>query len=61
MHGTFLPPRPIARDPQAERIAALSHEYLSATPDRREEIGAEVAALIDGGVTALPTVRQQKD
>ncbi|MGC1487613.1 MAG: hypothetical protein WA784_07480 [Albidovulum sp.] len=57
MHGTFLPPRPIARDPRAERIAALSHEYLSATPERREEIGAEVAALVDGGVAVFPSAK----
>jgi hypothetical protein len=54
MHGTFLPPHPVSRDPQAERIADLSQEYLAATPERREEIGAEVAALIEGNVAVFP-------
>lgn len=57
MHGNILPPRPIASDPLAERIAALSHEYLSATPERREQIGAGVAAIIEGIVEVFPSTK----
>lgn len=52
MHGTATPPLPIA-DPVQARIARLSHEFLSADAARRDAIGAEIAALIEGRVTPL--------
>lgn len=50
IHST---PRPITPDPRATRIADLSHEYLTASPVRREAIGEEVAAIIAGRVVVI--------
>lgn len=52
MHGNpiALPP---SSDPTARRIAALSDEYLGADPARKEEIGEEIAAMIDGKIVRL--------
>lgn len=52
MH-THATPRPIASEPKAARIAALSEEYLSASPARREDIGKEISGLIAGTVVPL--------
>lgn len=45
-HGTATPPLPAFG--LAGRIARLSAEFIDATPERQEQIGREVQALIDG-------------
>lgn len=58
MHGrttSNLADDPAARDPKARRIAELSHEYLSASQERRSAIDDEIGALIAGTVTAFPS------
>lgn len=52
MHG-HTAPRLISPDPVANRIATLSHEYLTANDVRREEIGEEIAGMIGGSVVPL--------
>ena len=52
MH-THTTPRAATEHPVAARIAELSEEYISADFDRRDAIGREVAALIEGRVFPL--------
>ena len=52
MH-THTTPRQIVSDPKAARIADLSHEYLTATSDRKDAIGDEIAAMIEGRVVSI--------
>lgn len=52
MH-THTAPRPIASDPKAARIADLSEEYLTASPERKEVIGETIAGFINGSVSVL--------
>ncbi|MEO0991603.1 MAG: hypothetical protein AAFX00_11700 [Pseudomonadota bacterium] len=56
-HGQATP-RLKARDPMAARISALSHEYLSADPVRKQAIGEEVRALIERRVLPLAPRRR---
>ena len=46
-------PRPTPTDPRHKRMADLSDEYLEADANRREEIGEEIAAIIDGKLEVL--------
>lgn len=46
-------PRPESLDPRAARIAELSEEYITASAERRESIGAEIAGLIAGKVVPI--------
>ena len=48
-HGNATP-RPNVTKPTDARFAELNHEYLSADPARKEAIGREVQAIIDGKV-----------
>ncbi len=52
MHG-HTSKRPTVDNPVAARISDLSDEYLSASPQRRDEIGEEIAGLIAGRVVPL--------
>ena len=52
MH-THTTPRPPVSDPKAARISDLSQEYLTATADRKEAIGDEIAAMIEGRVVSI--------
>ena len=53
-------PRPATHDPVAERIAALSEEYLSAGTARREQIGEEISGMIAGRVVLINHRRTAK-
>jgi len=53
-HATPRFELPEASDPSEARIAMLSAEYMTASPERREEIGQEIEAMITGQVTVLP-------
>lgn len=52
MHG-HTSQRPLITNPIAARIADLSEEYLSASAQRREEIGEEISGLINGRVVVM--------
>lgn len=60
MHGSFELPAltadPASSDARAQRIAALSAEYLVAGKGRRAAIAEEIAGLIAG--TIMPLARQ---
>jgi hypothetical protein len=54
-HGSHF--SPVAGfGPAADRIARLSAEFLDADAARREEIGREIVALVDGSVVPLARV-----
>lgn len=53
MHHTTTTPRPQSDNPHDARIADLSEEYLSARPDRREEIGELIAGLMNGTIAPI--------
>lgn len=53
MHHTTTAPRLQSDNLHAERIARLSEEYLTATPARCEQIGAEISGMIDGKIAAI--------
>lgn len=55
MHG-HTASRPASRNPIAARIADLSEEYLTASTERREEIGEEISGMIAGRV--IPITRK---
>ncbi|WP_306113423.1 MULTISPECIES: hypothetical protein [unclassified Roseovarius] len=52
MHG-HTASRPASHNPIAARIAELSEEYLTASPQRREEIGEEISGMIAGRVIPM--------
>ncbi|WP_168797757.1 hypothetical protein [Aliishimia ponticola] len=52
LHGNATPRLPV-RDARAARIAELSAEYIDASADRRQEIGAEIAGLINRRIIPL--------
>jgi hypothetical protein len=56
LHGQATRRLPI-NNPKAERISLLSEEYLSASRDRKQEIGEEICALISDKVVPLSAVK----
>lgn len=55
MHGRATPPLKRALNPVHQRIARLSMEFIDATPERREQIGAEISAMLDGKLDVIGT------